>query len=120
MSEDSLYERLGGEESIEVVVTEFYDRVMDDELVNHYFEDIDMQQQIAHQAQFISAVTGGPVEYTGEEMHAAHEGMGITEAEFDAIAGHLDDALIEFDVSVEDRDAVLAEIASYQKDIVGA
>lgn len=65
-------------------------------------------------------MTGGPVEYTGEEMHAAHEGMGITEEEFDAIAGHLDDAFIEFDVSVEDRNAVLAEIASYEEDIVGA
>ena len=120
MPEDTLYERLGGEESIEAVVTEFYDRVMADDLVNHYFSDTDMQHQIAHQAQFISSVTGGPVEYTGEDMHAAHEGMGITKEEFDAIAGHLDDALVEFDVSTDDREHVLAAIGSYEEDIVGA
>ena len=53
-------------------------------------------------------------------MYAAHEGMEITEEEFDAIAGHLDDALVEFDVPPVDRDAVLTEIASYEDDIVGA
>lgn len=120
MTEDTLYERLGGEDSIEAVVSEFYDRVLADDLVNHYFSDTDMQRQTAHQAQFISAVTGGPVEYTGEDMYAAHEGMEITEEEFDAIAGHLDDALVEFDVPPVDRDAVLTEIASYEDDIVGA
>lgn len=120
MPENTLYDRLGGEESIEAVVSEFYDRVMADELVNHYFEDVDMQQQIAHQAQFISSVTGGPVEYSGEDMYAAHEGMGITEEEFNAIAGHLDDALVEFDVPEGDRDAVLQDIGSYEGDIVGA
>lgn len=120
MPENTLYERLGGEESIETVVTEFYDRVMADELVNHYFSDTDMQRQITHQAQFISSVTGGPVEYTGEEMKAAHEGMGISHEEFDAIACHLDDALIEFEVPTEDREHVLEAVASYEGDIVGA
>lgn len=116
----TLYERLGGEDSIESVVSEFYKYVMADDLVNHYFEDTDMQQQIIHQTQFISSVTGGPLEYSGEDMRAAHEGMGITKEEFNAIAGHLDTALKEFDVPEEDREAVLAEIASYEDDIVGA
>lgn len=120
MSEETLYHRLGGRDSIEAVVEEFYDRVLADDLVNGYFEETDMQKQIAHQAQFISSVTGGPVEYSGEDMRAAHEGMGITHEEFDAIATHLDDALVEFDVPGEDREAVLEEVASYEDDIVGA
>ncbi|KYH27112.1 bacterial-like globin [Halalkalicoccus paucihalophilus] len=120
MSEQTLYERLGGEESIEAVVDRFYGYVMDDDLVNGYFEDTDMQKQIAHQTQFISSVTGGPVEYSGEDMYAAHEGMGISEEEFNAIAKHLNTALKEFDVPESDREDVLDEIASYEDDIVGA
>lgn len=120
MPEQTLYERLGGQTSITVVVEEFYERVLADDLVNGYFEDVDMQHQIAHQAQFITSVTGGPVEYTGEDMRTVHEGMGITKEEFDAIAGHLDAALAEFDVPAEDREAVLDEIASYEDAIVGA
>lgn len=120
MPEQTLYERLGGEESIEAVVDRFYGYVMDDDLVNGYFEEVDMQKQVAHQTQFISSVTGGPVEYTGAEMREAHEGMGITEEEFDAIATHLDTALKEFDVPDGDREAVMDEIASYEEAIVGA
>lgn len=120
-SEDTtLYERLSGEDSIEAVVSQFYEYVMADDLVNHYFEDTDMQRQIIHQTQFISSVTGGPVDYSGEDMRAAYEGMGITKEEFDAIAGHLNTAPKEFEVPEEDREDVLVEIASYEDAIVGA
>lgn len=117
---DTLYERLGGEDAIAAVVDEFYDRVVADEQVAHYFEDVDMQAQRAHQAQFISSVTGGPVEYSGAEMAAAHAHLDITPADFRAIAAHLEAALVEFDVDEEDREAVLEEIASYRDDIVTA
>ena len=117
---ETLYERLGGEESIAAVVDRFYDRVLADEQVAYYFDDTDMQAQRAHQTQFISSVTGGPVEYTGEEMEAAHEGMGITPADFRAIATHLDETLAEFDVADEDREAVLEEVASYRDAIITA
>ncbi|MFD1565372.1 group 1 truncated hemoglobin [Haloarchaeobius amylolyticus] len=115
---DTLYERLGGEDGIKAVVDEFYDRVVADERVAYYFEDMDMQEQRAHQAQFISSVAGGPIEYTGDDMKTAHEGLGITLSEFKVIATHLEDALIEYDVDEADRQAVLEAVASYQDDIV--
>ena len=117
--ETTLYERLGGRDSIEAVVSQFYEYAMADDLINHYFEDTDMQHQIIHQTQFISSVTGGPVEYSGEDMRAAHAGMGIPKEEFDAIAGHLDTAFKEFEVPKKDREDVLAEIASYEDAVVG-
>ena len=117
---DTLYERLGGTDGIEAVVDEFYDRVVADEQVAYYFDDVDMQQQRAHQTQFISSVAGGPVEYTGDDMKTAHDHLGITPSEFEAIAGHLEDALVEFDVDEDDRQAVLEAVASYQDAIVTA
>ncbi len=116
----TLYERLGGEGAITAVVDEFYDRVIADEQVAGYFDDVDMQKQRAHQAQFISSVTGGPVEYSGAEMESVHADMGITPSDFQAIATHLEDALAEFGVGADDREAVLSEIASYQDAIVTA
>jgi hemoglobin len=117
---DTLYDRLGGQDAIAAVVDRFYDRVLEDDRVAHYFDDVDMQKQRAHQTQFISSVTGGPVEYAGAEMAAAHEGMGITPSEFDAIATHLDETLASFDVDDADRQAVLEEVASYREAIVTA
>lgn len=118
MSDETLYGRLGGEESIAAVVDAFYDRVLADETVAHFFDDVDMQRQRAHQTQFLSSVAGGPVEYTGEEMHAAHDHLEIEPIHFDAIAGHLEATLREFDVAERDREAVLEAFGSYEDEIV--
>ncbi|GAB7010592.1 group I truncated hemoglobin [Halorubrum trueperi] len=118
MNEHTLYERLGGREAIGAVVDEFYDRVLDDDRVAHHFEDVDMTAQRAHQTRFLSAVAGGPVEYDGDGMDTAHDGMGITESEFGAIATHLDGALATFDVDGEDRSAVMEAVTEYEDVIV--
>lgn len=117
--EDStLYDRLGGEDAIAAVVDRFYERLTNDERVAHFFDDIDVQRQIAHQTKFISAVTGGPVEYTGDEMAEAHDHLAIDEEDFEVVAAHLNESLAEFDVDRPDRENVMAEIASYEDDIV--
>ena len=120
MSNETLYDRLGGEPAIGAVVDEFYDRVLADESVAHQFDDVDMSDQRSHQTKFISAVAGGPIQYEGDDMETAHEGLSITDAEFDAIAGHLDDALREFDVDDDDREAVLEAIEGFRDDVVEA
>lgn len=89
-----------------------------DERVAHRFDDVDMSAQRSHQTKFLSAVTGGPMQYEGDDMETAHEGLGVTDAEFDAIAGHLDAALREFDVDDADREAVMETVEGYRDDIV--
>lgn len=114
----SLYDRLGGRGAIEDVVGAFYDRVLSDESVNHHFEDTDVTRLRAHQVQFVSAVTGGPVECAGDDTRAAHEGRGITDAEFDAVADHFDAALEANGASEEDRERVSAEVEALRPEIV--
>ena len=119
MSDDeTVFDRLGGHDAVESVVNDFYDRVLSDERVIHHFEDSDTTELRAHQVQFISAVTGGPVEYSGDEMREAHRGMGITDEEFDVVADHLDTALAENDVADEDREQVLTEVEELRPEIV--
>jgi hemoglobin len=118
MSEETLYHRLGGRDAIASVVDAFYDRVLADDRLAPFFEDVDMTKQRAHQTQFIAAVAGGPVEYDGEEMDEAHEGMGIDHEDYDAIEAHLDAALAEHDVSADERADVAAALESFRDDIV--
>ena len=115
---DTLYERLGGEESIGAVVDEFYDRIVSDERVNHFFEDVDMEAQRAHQTQFLSSVAGGPVEYSGAEMEAAHDHLDVSEPDFEIIAVHLDESLAAFDVPETEREEVLSAVGELQPAIV--
>lgn len=118
MAQQSLYEQLGGKNAIRAVVDEFYDRVLADDHVAHYFTETNMAAQRAHQTQFLSAVAGGPVEYDGLDMKTAHEGMGITTSEFDAIATHLGEALKACGVDEERRTDVLTAVDGYRDVIV--
>lgn len=98
MSDETLYAQLGERAAIAVVVDRFYERVLTDEHLAHFFEDVEMTALRAHQTQFLSTVTGGPIEYTGREMHAAHAHLDLTEDHFERVAIHLRDTLSEFGV----------------------
>ncbi|AUV81470.1 group 1 truncated hemoglobin [Salinigranum rubrum] len=109
---EPLYDRLGGRDGIAAVVETFYDRVLADERLHDYFEGMEMDDLRAHQTAFLSAVAGGPEDYSGREMRAAHATLNLDESDFDAVAGHLDEALAAHGVSDADRAAVLREVTS--------
>jgi hemoglobin len=118
MSDDSLYDRLGGRDAIRVVVDDFYDRVLDDERLRPYFEDVSMDRLRSHQIQFLAAATGGPVDYAREDLRAAHAEMGIDESEFEAVATHLDAALEDAGVARPDRRDVMETVEGLEGAIV--
>jgi hemoglobin len=92
MTESSLYERLGGEAAITATVGMFYDRIMGDTKLAPFFEDLDMDKQINKQIAFMTMAFGGPHEYTGKDLRAAHARLmtrGLNEGHFAAVAGHL-------------------------------
>jgi len=118
MASQSIFERIGGRDAVEAVVSDFYDRVLNDPVLEPYFEETDMDQLRSHQTQFISVVTGGPVDYDGDDMQTAHEGLGITEDAFAKVAAHLEAALRANGVPDDDVEAILAEVAAMEDDIV--
>lgn len=110
----TLYERLGGEDGIEAAVDEFYDRVLSDESLQHYFEGTDTDDLREHQRAFLTVVVGGPAEYDGDDMRRAHAHLAISEADFVAVADHLEDALRVEGVEEEDREQVLSEVLALE------
>ena len=61
---------------------------------------------------------GGPQKYTGRSMKNVHAGMGITNAEFDALAGDLKASLDKFKVPTQEQQELLAIVGSTRADIV--
>jgi len=114
----SIYARIGGREAVEAVVSDFYDRVFADPLLEPYFEDVDREALYAHQVQFVSAVAGGPVSYDGADMQEAHEGMGITGEAFDRVAAYLGEALSENGVAEDDVETIVDEVAALEPEVV--
>lgn len=118
MSTTSLYEQLGGEEAIEKVVDEFYNRVLADDTVNHFFAHTDMKKQRRHQTAFISYALGASNKYTGRSMEKAHEGLNLQPEHFDAIAQHLGEALTVYGVSPENINTVLERVSTLKEAVL--
>lgn len=117
-SNQSVYDEIGGREAVDTVVSDFYDRVLADEQLVGFFEGMDMAELHAHQVQFISSVTGGPVSYTGAEMRESHAHLDIEQTDFDAVATHLEDALRENGMCDDNIDAIMAEVAALEDPIL--
>lgn len=119
ISDPSLYERLGGRESIAAVVEAFYDRVVADDRLSPLFAELDMTRQRRHLAAFLISALGGPNEYRGRGLRQAHQGLGIRAEQFGAVAGHLQATLMAFAVPAPLITTVLGAVAGLQGDIVG-
>jgi hemoglobin len=114
----NLYEKLGGQQAIERVVDDFYNRVLADDTVNHFFAHTDMEKQRHHQAAFISYALGGPNQYPGRSMEKAHTGLNLQPEHFDAIAKHLGEALAVHEISPEDINTVLARVSTLKEAVL--
>jgi len=107
----SIYEQLGGGPAIQAAVEDFYRRVLADEELAPYFDDIDMDRQMAKQAAFLTMVTGGPNQYTGRDMRAAHAKLverGIGDRHVDLVIKHLGETLSSLGVA----DDLVAQVAA--------
>ena len=115
---NSIYARLGGQASIDAAVDIFYKKVLADDKVNHFFEDVNMQKQHNKQKAFLGAALGGPEPWTGKDMRAAHKHLDLKEEDFGAIAGHLVATLKELKVDQALIDEIVAVLMTTKDDVL--
>ena len=101
----TLYEKLGGAEAVKLAVDRFYDHVLQDDRVKHFFDGMDMVKQKGHQRAFLTYAFGGAPQYDGRAMREAHkhlvEEQGLRGEHFDAIAENLQLTLQDLGVAEE-------------------
>lgn len=85
----SLYDRLGGKDSIVAVIDDFVGRAAQDDRINAKFGRTDVPRLKAMLIDQVCAASGGPGTYTGRDMKETHAGMGVTAGEFDALVADL-------------------------------
>lgn len=117
--EGSLYHQLGGQAALNAAVDAFYVKVLKDDRVKHFFDDVSMDKQRRKQKEFLSAALGGPLPWTGKDMRKAHDGMGLTEEHFNAIAENLVATLKDLKISQQLIDQVIAVVATTKDDVLG-
>jgi hemoglobin len=137
-AQKSLYERLGGEEGMVAIVEDFVPRVLADPRVNWERKGItrggmnllkrgqsvewkatpeNVERLKKHLAQFLALSTGGPSTYDGRDMKQVHQGLHVTNAEFDASIGDLKATLDKLGIANEEQKELLSIVETTRPQI---
>ncbi|MDH3584231.1 MAG: group 1 truncated hemoglobin [Phycisphaerae bacterium] len=121
-SNTSLYEQLGGKDAIDAAVDRFYEKVLADDRIKHFFDTVDMAKQRGKQKIFMAYAFGGPVNYTGKDMRAAHSHLvheqGLNDEHFDAVAENLQATLQDLGVAEDLIGQVMQIVGSTREDVL--
>jgi len=119
----ALFDRLGGRGAIVSVVDTFVANVAGDARINKRFARV--AGDAAALSQFkgklvdqICQATGGPCTYTGLDMKTAHQGMNLTDGDFDALVEDLVKSLDAHKVPQAEKDELLGMLGPMRADIV--
>ncbi len=118
---ESLYHKIGGAAAVEEAVDLFYRKVLTDPHIMDFFASTDMDDQRAKQKSFLTMVFGGPHEYTGRDMRAAHAKLvedGLNDGHFDRVAAHLRATLEELEVDEGSIAQVMAIAGGTRDDVL--
>lgn len=120
----SLYDRLGGLMPISVVVSDFIDVLVPDEVLNAN-PAIDAARKAVpavylkyRVTSMVCEATGGPCQYTGRDMKTAHAHLNITAAEWDRMVELFKQVLAKHQVPEAEGGELLDIIGSTRGDIV--
>ena len=119
---EDLYELIGGRSTIESATELFYEKVLQDESLRHFFERVDMAHLRSRQAMLVSMLLGGRV-YTGKSIRDAHAGSrdhGLNAAHFDLFLQHFRAALEEVGVKRENAEKVIQRLESKRGTVLDA
>ena len=115
--DQQLYHDLGGQATVDRVTAELLDRILVNEQIAFLFEDTDRDELHIKIANQICMETGGPCDYEGLDMVAAHSGMDIKYSEFDIFVSDFIAAMEAADVPYRLQNRVLAILAPMREDI---
>jgi len=122
----SLYDRLGGAYPIAVVVDDFIERLLVNDILNANPAIKEARDRVPkaglkfHVTTLVCQVTGGPCKYVGRDMKTSHAHLHIRQKQWDAMAADFRTTLDKFKVPAAEQDELFAIVGSTKPDIVSA
>ncbi len=98
----TLYEKYGGFSTISKIVMDLYDRLLDDDDVGPFFDDVQMSRIIDHQTKFVSSLMGGPASYSDDQIRKMHAHLSINDSHFETLKHLLAETLADHGLTPED------------------
>lgn len=117
--EQTLFDKYGGFAKISRVVLALYDRLLEDETIGPYFDNVDMARIVDHQTKFLSSLLGGPASFSDKHIEHVHKHLAISESDFDVLKDILRTTLSEHGMAPEDIDLVAQAFERRRTLVVG-
>lgn len=114
----NLFQKYGGFAAISKVVLDLYDRLLDDDDVGPFFDEVEMSRIVDHQTKFVSSLLGGPASYTDDQISKMHGHLEISAEHFDKLRSILAQTLADHGFKPEDVEAVVAAFESRRRLVV--
>lgn len=117
----SLYHRIGGYDVIAGAVDDFLNQLGADPAFQRFGQGRSQNSLVRGRQLIVDQIcnlSGGPCVYIGREMKPAHQGLAITEAEWESAGKKMTAALQKFKVAEPDQQEFMAMIEKLKVDIV--
>jgi truncated hemoglobin YjbI/predicted pyridoxine 5'-phosphate oxidase superfamily flavin-nucleotide-binding protein len=97
-----LYHRIGGDKAMEKCTDIFYRKVLQDEMVKRFFEEVDTESQRLKQKSFLAMAFGGPCPYSVPDLRESHkhlvEKYGLSDRHFDRVCEIFKETVAELNI----------------------
>ena len=114
----ALYEDLGAQDGVARIVDDATRRFLADPRVAPTFEETNMDRFKRLFTTQLCQLSGGPCDYRGRGMAASHRGLKLNQAQFNAVAEDLQDAMAAVGVGYHTQNRLMALLAPMQRDVV--
>ncbi len=114
----SLYEQIGGQETVVAVTDNFIRQIEFDRVIFPYFAESNVDRFREKFIEHFCLHTDGPCEYSGDDMIAVHKGMNITESHFNRTVDLLINAMSDAGIPHRLQNRILARLAPLRKDMI--
>jgi len=117
-ADDSLYRDLGGLEVLTKVVDDTLALALADARIKDTFKDTDMKRLAKLITEQFCELSGGPCKYSGDPMKEVHQGLGLSNMQFNALVEDLQAAMDKSGISSRTQNKLLALLAPMQRTVV--
>ncbi len=118
---DSLYQRLGGYDTIAAIIAVLFQLLKEDERFLRFGQGRILDSKARAQqltVEQVCALAGGPCVYLGRDMKTSHRGLGITAEEWNAFLVITVKVLDEYGIGAREKQEFLELFERYRAEIV--
>lgn len=114
----SLYDEIGGRETLEKALRLVVNRIYNDTQIGHYFEGVPKRHLHKELTDQFCELIGGPCEYKGKTMLESHKNLNLTDSDFFLLVEYVQKAMRDIGITYEQENRILRHIAPLKSEVV--